>query len=126
MARILVIDDERLICEMLEDALTAAGHEVTTASDGRKGLRLLKGRSVDLIITDIFMPEKDGLATIEELRRTQSDAKIIAISGGSRIREADVLGWAGELGAAHTFRKPLEWRAFLAAVDDCLGDARAS
>lgn len=124
MARILVIDDERLICEMLEDALTAAGHDVAVAPDGRKGAKLIQGQAVDLIITDIFMPEQDGLATIEELRRSHSDAKIIAISGGSRIRNADVLRWAGELGAAHAFRKPIDWGEFLAAVDECLAGAK--
>ena len=121
MARVLVIDDEELICEMLEDALTAAGHEVAVAPDGRRGVQLLQGQAVDLIIADIFMPEKDGLETIVELRRTHGAAKIIAISGGSKIRNADVLRWAGELGASHTFRKPIDWGGFLAAVDECLG-----
>ena len=124
MARVLVIDDEELICEMLEDALTAEGHEVAVASDGRMGVQLLQGQAVDLIIADIFMPEKDGLETIVELQRTHGDAKIIAISGGSKIRNVDVLRWAGELGAAHTFRKPIDWGGFLAAVDECLGTGR--
>lgn len=124
MARILVIDDEPLICEMLHEVLTAAGHEVSVAPDGRKAVRLTQRRSVDLVVTDIIMPEKDGLAVIEELRGVQPDAKIIAISGGSRIREADVLKWAAELGATHTFQKPIEWPDLLAAVEDCLKDKK--
>lgn len=126
MAAILVIDDEPLVCEMLYEVLTGAGHEVAVAADGSKAIKLMQKRPVDLVITDIFMPEKDGLATIEELRRTHPDAKIIAISGGSRIREADVLKWAAELGAAYTFQKPLAWPELLAAIDDCLKDKKNS
>lgn len=121
MARILVIDDEPLVCEMLEEVLTSVGHDVATAPDGLEAVELMRSQSVDLVVTDIFMPEKDGLAMIEELRRTHPDVKIIAISGGSKIRDADVYKWAAELGAAYTFQKPVEWRELLAAVEDCLG-----
>lgn len=120
MARILVIDDEPLICEMLQEHLTDLGHEVVVASDGRKAVKLMQRKPADLVITDVFVPEKDGLSTIEDLRNTRPDAKIIAISGGSRIRDADVLKWAAELGANYAFQKPLEWPDLLAAVDDCL------
>ena len=125
MARILVIDDEPLVREMLCQALTAAGHDVAAASDGSKALKLMHKRSFDLVVTDIFMPEKDGLDTIEELGRAHPDAKIIAISGGSRIRDTDVLKWAAEMGAAYTFQKPIEWSELLAAVDDCLKDKKS-
>ena len=125
MARILVIDDEPLICEMLHEVLTGIGHDVAVASDGREAVKLMRSWPADLVITDIFMPEQDGLSTIEELRRVHPDAKTIAISGGSRIRDADVLKWAAELGASYVFQKPLEWPDLLAAVDDCLAVKRA-
>lgn len=120
MARILVIDDEPLIREMLQEHLTDLGHEVAVAPDGRKAVKLMQLQPADLVITDVFMPEKDGLSTIEELRHARPGTKIIAISGGSRIRDTDVLKWAAELGASYTFQKPLEWPDLLAAVDDCL------
>lgn len=121
MARIIIVDDEPLICEMLEEVLTGAGYEVVCAMDGRKAAKLMQEASFDLVITDILMPEKDGLETIEAVRKNHPDAKIIAISGGSPIRETDLLGWASGLGAAYTFQKPVACEELLAAVNDCLG-----
>lgn len=123
MAHILVIDDEPLVCEMLQEILLGAGHAVTCAADGRDAQKKMRGKSMDLILTDIFMPEKDGLETIEAFRRSHPEVKIIAISGGSPIRESDVLAWAARLGAAYTFQKPVDQRELLAAVDDCIGTA---
>jgi len=120
MARIIIVDDEPLIREMLEEVLTGAGYEVTCAADGRKAAKLMQEVFYDLIITDILMPEKDGLGTIEAVRKSHPNTKIIAISGGSPIRETDLLGWAKELGADYAFQKPVACDELLAAVDDCL------
>jgi DNA-binding NtrC family response regulator len=123
LAHILIIDDEPLVCEMLQEILLGAGYAVTCATDGRDAQKKMRARSMDLIITDIFMPEKDGLETIEAFRRSHPKVKVIAISGGSPIRESDVLAWATRMGAAYTFQKPVDRRELLAAVDDCIGAA---
>ena len=84
MARILIIDDEEKFRKMLRQMLERAGHEVVEAPDGKEGVKLYREKLTDLIITDIFMPEKEGIQTIKELKRDFPEAKIIAISGGGR------------------------------------------
>ena len=83
MKRILVIDDERQICEMLRKKLESVGYAVAEAPNGKVGLKLHKENLFDLIITDIFMPEKEGLETIRELKQDFPQLKIIAITGAS-------------------------------------------
>lgn len=117
MADILVVDDEPLICEMLDVFLSRVGHNVTTAEDGEKALTSLNGKSVDLVVVDIVMPEKDGLETISTLRKTFPNIKIIAISGGSRIGDYDFLAMAKKLGACETFYKPLDNQQLLEAIE---------
>ncbi len=120
MAKILVVDDEPLICEMLEVFLSRAGHDVTAVTDGRQAINAVKTIPVELVIADIVMPEKDGLETIMELQKMRPDLKIIAISGGSRIGNFDFLAMAKKLGACKTFYKPLDNNELLVAVDACL------
>ena len=120
MAKILVVDDEPLICEMLEVFLSRAGHEVAIASDGAEAIKVIKKLPIDLIIADIVMPEKDGLEMITELRKIAPEMKIIAISGGSRIGNFDFLAMAKKLGASETFYKPLNNDELLKAIDRCL------
>ena len=91
MARILIIDDDEQVRRYLRKILEAQGHEVVAASDGKLGIELCREEPTDLIITDIFMPEKEGLETIGELRRDYPDVKIIAISGGGRTGNLDFL-----------------------------------
>lgn len=122
MAYILVIDDDALIRSILRDALEHAGHEVALAQDGLQGLKSFMQRKPELIITDIIMPEMDGIETILELRRLEPAVKIIAISAGSK-RMASFLGPAKMLGAARTFAKPVEIPALLAAVSELLAEA---
>lgn len=120
MASILVVDDEPLICEMLKVVLGRAGHNVLTAPDGAKAIETIENSSVDLVIADIVMPEKDGLETIMQLRTNHPDLKVIAISGGSRIGNTDFLAMAEKLGASETFYKPLDNAILLEAIDRCL------
>lgn len=120
MAKILVVDDEPLICEMLEVFLSRAGHDVTAVTDGKQAIEVVRTASVDLVIADIVMPEKDGLETIMDLQKMRPELKIIAISGGSRIGNFDFLAMAEKLGACKTFYKPLDNTVLLRAVDDCL------
>jgi two-component system response regulator (stage 0 sporulation protein F) len=114
MAIILIIDDEELIRVLLRSVLEAAGHEVLEAPNGRIGLELYRHRPTDLIITDILMPELDGLGMLRELAREFLQAKVIAISGAGG--ENNFLDVAKLLGARQTFQKPFSMLQFLGAV----------
>ena len=114
MATILIIDDEEIIRVLLRSALQAEGYEVTEAVNGRQGLALYRRRPVDLVITDIVMPELNGLDMLLELTREFLDAKVIAISGAGE--EKNVLDVAKLLGARQTFQKPFNMSQFLGAV----------
>lgn len=114
MAVILVIDDEEMIRVLLRSALQTAGHEVTEATNGREGLDLYRKKPPDLVITDILMPELNGLDMLMELTREFLDAKVIAISGAGG--ERNVLDVAKLLGARQTFPKPFSIPDLLSAV----------
>ncbi|HEY7490086.1 MAG TPA: response regulator [Candidatus Tectomicrobia bacterium] len=122
MARILVIDDEDQSRQMLQQALERAGYEVTTARDGSEGLRRFREAPTDLVITDILMPEKEGLETIMDLRREFPAVKIIAVSGGGRTGSLNFLDIAKRLGARRTLQKPFGLREMLAVVHELLQD----
>ena len=104
--RVLVIDDEDLVRETVRAILTAAGHEVSVATDGVHGLEVLKTQPFDLVISDILMPEKEGIQTILEVRETCPFIKIIGMSGGGRTKNFDPLRIAGKAGAHRTLAKP--------------------
>jgi len=122
VARILVIDDEDQPRQMLQQALERAGYEVTTARDGSEGLQRFRAAPTDLVITDILMPEKEGLETIMDLRREFPTVKIIAVSGGGRTGGLNFLDIAERLGAQRTLQKPFGLREMLAAVHELLQD----
>jgi DNA-binding response OmpR family regulator len=113
---VLIIEDDPGMLSTLQDAFEAAGYAVVTAGDGAEGLRLCQSRRVNLVVTDLFMPEREGLETIQTLRRSFVDLPIIAITGASVFAEADVLRIATVLGAQATFRKPFDMRDLLAAA----------
>jgi DNA-binding response OmpR family regulator len=116
MAKILVFDDEPSILLMLKKMLEKEGHLVDLALNGREGMELFEKNRPDLVITDIIMPEKEGLETILELRKKYPDLKIIAISGGGRISPEGYLPSAKHLGADMVFQKPLVQKEFMQAV----------
>jgi CheY-like chemotaxis protein len=116
MAKILVLDDEPSILLMIKKMLERAGHEVDMALNGREGMELLEKNKPDLVITDIIMPEKEGLETIMTLRKKYPEIKIIAISGGGRIGPEGYLPSAKHLGADMVFQKPLVQKEFMEAV----------
>ncbi len=120
MARILIIDDEAELRAMLRRMLERAGHEVTEAANGAQGIRLYEQDAPDLIITDIIMPEREGVETIIALRRADPELPIIAISGGGRLAATDFLSMAKKLGARHTLSKPFGHDQLLEAVSECL------
>lgn len=106
MSSILLVDDNTALLEMMAVALREEGYETWEAQNGREAMRLLETVSVDLIITDIVMPEQDGIETMMKLRKSHPDLPIIAISGDSRTRAPLYLSLAGKLGAVHTLLKP--------------------
>ena len=118
--RILIIDDDATFRKLLNIKLSAEGYAVSEASEGNEGLRLYQRDLHDLVITDIIMPEKDGIETIKALKKGSGDVKIIAISGGGKILPDEYRPAAKILGAAHTFSKPIQWPEFLSAVKGLL------
>ena len=114
MATILIIDDEEIIRVLLRSALEEAGYEVAEAANGLQGLELYRQRSADLVITDIVMPEMNGLDILLALTREFLNAKVIAISGAGG--EKNVLDVAKLLGARQTFQKPFSMPDLLGAV----------
>ena len=120
MGRILVIDDDNEVRELLCTLLRRQGHEVTQAPDGQAGIHSYRTSPVDLIITDLFMPVKEGLETIVDLRREHPDLKIIAISGGNREGMGNYLRAAELCGASRIFHKPFKNAELLDAVEELL------
>ncbi len=120
MSKILVIDDDVIVRETIVQILESDGYDVVSAEDGRRGVALFRSEQPDLVITDIIMPEKEGIQTIMEIRGTRPDAKVIAISGGGRIGNTDFLKIARLLGAADVISKPFDPDDFLSRVGRCL------
>lgn len=116
---ILVVDDEVDIAASLQERLTMEGYHVLTASDGRKGLRAYHEQRVDLVITDVLMPELDGLEVVRTLRRLDTAIPIIAMSGGGD-RDLDFLIEATEFGATRTLSKPFRLEELVLMVHDLL------
>ena len=119
-ARILVIEDDSSVLSMLQEMLENAGYEVVPATNGEEGLQKYRDSHVNLVITDILMPKKDGIETIRELRKTSSKAKIIAITGtrGSYNR----LPAASYVGAQRTLLKPFTKEDILTAIEEVLNE----
>lgn len=126
MGRILIIDDEPQIRTLLRRGLELEGHEVVEAGDGAVGLRIYREQCCDLVITDILMPDQEGIGCIMELLRLDPRVRIIAISGASGAFPMDVLGVARTLGAHRTFSKPFDIIQVVAAVREELEKGRAA
>lgn len=107
MAAILVIDDSELLRKYLREALSALHHEVFEAENGSVGLAVLEQRPVDLVLCDLFMPEKEGLETIREIQQRFKEIPVIAMSGGAP-NLTDFLPLAKRLGAIATLQKPID------------------
>ena len=120
MHKILIIDDEPHILLMLKKMLERAGYEVDLASNGKEGLALFQNKPSDLVITDIIMPEKEGLETIREMRRIQSGLKIIAMSGGGKISAENYLKTAKIFGASRIIEKPFSQQHMVSTVNELL------
>lgn len=123
MSSILLIDDEQQVLEVLGEMLRLEGHEVECAGNGMEAMELSEQRDFDLVITDLIMPEKEGLETIVDLRKSSEDIPILAMSGGGRIGPRDYLETAKFVGANATLMKPFARAELIATIDELLSPA---
>jgi len=122
MNSILIIDDEAPIRSMLRLILERAGYTVIEAADGVEGIGLYRSQPTDLIITDLIMPNKDGIGMIIDLKKEFPAIKIVAMSGGGLNKPDGYLKGAKQLGAKHTLSKPIDREQLLRVVKDTLKD----
>jgi len=122
MALILIIDDDDQIRRVLRKTLERDGYKVADAPNGKEGIRLYRENPADLVITDIIMPEKEGIETIIELKRDFPEVKIIAMSGGGHIGPEGYLQDAKMLGAQRTLTKPIERNELLKTVMELVNE----
>lgn len=120
MAKILVADDNPEVLSVLRRALEIQGHEVLTVEDGRSALTLLDDEPVDLLITDLNMPELDGIELLLAVRENSPALPIVVVSGGGLLDKELLLDNAGALGAHRTLAKPLDLRALQQVVAQLL------
>lgn len=120
MSSILVIDDDSSVRDVVSEMLRLEGHEVTIAENGREAIPLLGRNVFDLVITDLIMPEKEGIETISEIRRTDTRIPIVAISGGGRLGPGDYLETARYIGADATLAKPFARQELLTTINALL------
>ena len=123
MTKILVIDDDAIVRKTIVQLLEDDGYQVVSAEDGLRGMAMFRSEQPDLVITDIIMPEQEGIQTIEEILKAKPDAKIIATSGGGLIGNNDFLEIAKARGAMAVIPKPFDMEELLGLVRDCLGKA---
>lgn len=122
MKTILLIDDEEDFRRLLAATLSSAGYQVLAAENGAIALKLFRAQPVDLVITDLVMPEKEGIETMLELHKLQPALKVIVMSGGGRVDPTDYLPMARQLGASMTLAKPFKSQEMLDAVASLLAE----
>jgi CheY-like chemotaxis protein len=116
-AVVLVVDDDDGVRQVLRLMLESGGYRVLEAADGRKALELVRGENIDVVMTDLVMPEQEGFETIQAIRRERPSLKVIAMSGAFG---GEFLHVAKLLGAHSTLQKPLKVEQVLAAVAGAL------
>ncbi len=120
MKKILVIEDNPIVRSTVGRILQAGGYEVISANDGLQGVAAFRKEQPDLVVTDIIMPEQEGIETIRQILSDRPNAKIIAISGGGRIGNTDFLQIARKVGATEVLPKPFDPDDLLQMVSNCL------
>ena len=123
MAHILVIDDDDVLRETIRKILVMAGHTVAQAKEGEEGLRLFRKGSMDVVVTDLVMPGKEGIETIQELREESPEIPILAISGGTSVDRDGPLYDAKAFGANASLAKPFGVSEFQDAVERLLTES---
>jgi CheY-like chemotaxis protein len=123
MARILVVDDSRAALTVTETILAEAGHQVTTSNSAKGAVKILQTQEVDVVLTDIYMPDEDGLELLKNIRRIAPDTPVIAMSGMTGSR--DMLPVARGMGARFTLYKPFSTEALLSAVTQACTGAKS-
>jgi CheY-like chemotaxis protein len=118
--KVLVIEDDAIVRASIVHILEDDGYEVLAAEDGLRGMAAFRNGHPDLVITDIVMPEQEGIQTINEIRSAKPDAKIIAISGSGRFGNIDFLKIAQDLGASDAIAKPFDPDDLLRRIRRCL------
>ena len=121
---ILVIDDEEMVRDLIATALERAGHEVVTAVDGEEGLVRFRERRPEVVVTDMIMPNRDGIETILALQQEAPEVPVIAICGVSRGRRLNYLAMAVKLGAVEALPKPFAPQDLVEAVGRALARRR--
>ena len=117
MAKILLVEDDDLVRDMLTQILQRASHAVICAANGEEATEYLKTTTPDIMVTDIIMPKKSGITLISEVKNRHPDMEIIAISGGGRLDPTGYLDLSESLGASVSFEKPIDNTALLMAID---------
>jgi CheY-like chemotaxis protein len=124
-ARVLVVDDSRTVRAIVSQQLSAAGHDVLEAADGKLGLALFVRTSPDLVISDVVMPEMDGFEIFGAIRRAAPSTPLILMSGGRRsLQVDDLLRSAKLLGARQVLRKPFSGEELLRVAEGALSTGR--
>jgi len=121
MPRILLIEDDAALRRTLRTILEKALHTVAEAGDGLQGVALFSKETFDLVITDIIMPNREGIETIGDIRRLDPHVPIVAISGGGSVGGELFLKLAEQVGATRTLAKPIRPVDLVQAVASCLG-----
>jgi CheY-like chemotaxis protein len=127
--RVLVVDDDQMVCVAIEACLTRKGFEVTVADGGEAGMRALEAADFDVLLVDVFMPHMQGFEAIRMFHERKPDIPIVAMSGyafANAERAPDFLGMTIELGATCCLRKPFTPDALLASVNQCIATPDAS
>jgi CheY-like chemotaxis protein len=118
MATVLIIDDDRHVRTFIKTVLSADGHTVHEALDGRAGLNVLMATKPDVVVCDLFMPGMEGIETIREMRRLAPAVPVVAVSGGGQWGVLDALEWATDFGAVVALPKPLSFELLRRVVNE--------
>lgn len=118
---ILIADDEEGLRDIFAESLKLSGYRVSTAENGAAALRVLGAEAVDLLLTDILMPDVDGIELIMQARRSHPELKVIAMSGGGRTAAEVLINIARRLGVHATLEKPFDLPTLLAKIEEFVG-----